>query len=153
MARRKQLRGIAGNLCQWCLSRNFDYKGYWAIGQMYASSKENITNELVVKLVEKFTFNKTFNCKFSEPINLLNMLLIKELEANKIPVEWVQDVTIVFKFNTEFKNKYHLFGSECGGKPFICIVEITSDLNKSFRKECGCNVWTHNPKREQCRII
>ncbi|MBU1219482.1 hypothetical protein KKF34_03700 [Myxococcota bacterium] len=39
MPRRKEFKGIAENLAKWCVSRNNDFSGYWAIGQLYSFSK------------------------------------------------------------------------------------------------------------------
>ncbi|MBQ4845045.1 hypothetical protein [Pseudoalteromonas sp. MMG005] len=64
MARRKQLKNVAGNIAQWCLSRNFDYEGYWAIGQFYAEAKANSTNEVVINLIEQFVSIAQIGCSF-----------------------------------------------------------------------------------------
>ena len=53
--------------------------------------------------------------------------------------------------NTDYKKKYHLWASGLGGKPAMCLVEITTDLGKTYTKEGGCNVWVHNPEKESRR--
>lgn len=151
MARRKQLQGVAGNLVQWCLSRNFDYEGYWAPGQFYAYAEANGTDEVEFHLMEQFVPIHVEAIKFSSAIQLLSRILKRELDSNKIPDVWLRDVIITFKFNTVYQHEYHLWASALGGRPFMCKVEITTDLGKIYKKESGCNVWVHNPIKEQRR--
>ncbi|MDH1316387.1 hypothetical protein N5C36_20150 [Shewanella xiamenensis] len=151
MARRKQLKGVAGNIVQWCLSRNFDYQGYWAVGLLYAYAQENGTNECVINLVNEHAPNEVTGVKFSEAIKLLSCILQRDLESLKIPDWWVKDAKVIFTFNTDDKKKYHLWASGLGGKPAMCLVEITTDLGKTYTKEGGCNVWVHNPEKESRR--
>ena len=151
MARRKQLKGIANNLVQWSMSRNFDYQGYWAVGQFYAHVDESISNELVVDLVEDFVFIEPENRKFCTALSDLSRVMKNELESNKIPDWWIEKARVTFRFNEEYQSKYHFFGSALG-KPFVCSVELKSDLGETYKKEGGCNVWIHNPKRESRRI-
>ncbi len=65
MARRRQLKGIAGNLAQWCLSRNFDSEGYWAVGKLYAAAKELGVSEIV------FDAKKQTSCGLFVAIKIL----------------------------------------------------------------------------------
>jgi hypothetical protein len=145
MARRKQLKGIAGNLAQWVLSRNFDYNGYWAVGQLYADAGANETDEVTLNLVENFVSNDAVGVKFSEAILLLSSIFNRDIKSLKIPDWWVK---VVFKFNTEYQHKYHCWGSALGGKPFMCVVIVVTDQGKKYSKKLGCNVWVHNPKKE-----
>ena len=151
MARRKQLKGIAGNLVQWCLSRSFDYEGYWAIGKLYAYAEAHGTDEFVINLVDQFVPIDPEGIKFSAAIKSISSILKRDLESSGVPDWWLQNVSVTFKFGTEYQHKYHYWGSALGGKPFMCTVKITTDLGKAYSKESGCNVWVHNPKKEQCR--
>ncbi|MDF1690623.1 MAG: hypothetical protein P1U35_13550 [Cycloclasticus sp.] len=150
MARRKQLKGVAGSLVQWCMSRNFDYQGYWAIGQLYAHAQAMGVNELIVNPIDKSMKPKPVNEKFIGAFEAFSNILNKTLKANEIPSSWIQDIRLVLQFNQEYQHKYHYWGSALG-KPFICSVEITTDLGKKFKVENGCNIWVHNPKRESRR--
>lgn len=151
MARRKQLKGVAGNLLQWSLSRNFDCNGYWAVGQLYAYAEENNTNELVIELVNNYVPNEVVGIKFSEAFNLLLRCFQRDLESLKIPDWWVKNAKIIFTFDTEYQNKYHFWASALGGKPAMCKVIIITDQDRTYTKESGCNVWVHNPKKEDRR--
>lgn len=151
MPRRKQLKGIAGNIVQFCLSRNFDDQGYWAVGQLYAYAQENNSNEFVINLVNEYTPNEVVTERLSRVNYVLSRLLKRELETLKIPNWWIKDVEVIFTFETEYQKKYHSHTSSLGGKPAMCQVKITSDLNKTYIKEYGYNVWVHDPEKEYRR--
>jgi hypothetical protein len=150
MARRKQLKGVAGNLVQWCMSRNFDYQGYWLVGQLYAHAQAIGINEIVVNPIDNSMIPNPVNGKFSGAFDALTNLLGKILKANKIPYNWIKEIKLVLRFNQEYQHKYHYWGSALG-KPFVCSIEITTDLGRKYKVENGCNVWAHNPKRESRR--
>lgn len=150
MARRKQLKGISGNLAHWCISRNFDSEGYWAIGQLYSFAKERRTNEISLNLKNKIITPTPEKGRFTLAVNLLVAVFLNDLESNETPKEWLSEANITFKFNTEYQHKYHLWGLATG-EPFVCSVSIKTDLGKIYINESGCNVWPHNPKKEQRR--
>jgi hypothetical protein len=149
MARRKQLKGIAGNLGQWCLSRSFDCEGYWALGLLYAHADAVNSEKVVLNLLDRTVFPESD--KFGKALELISGFLAMDIKTSEIPKDWLKEATVTFEFNSEYKHEYHHWGSGLGGKPSMCIVEITTDLGKTYTKEYGCNVWIHNPKREQRR--
>ncbi len=149
MARRKQLKGITGNLGQWCLSRSFDCEGYWALGLLYAHAETRHSNRVVLNLLDQSIFPDSEH--FGKAFELILSFLAMDLKTSKIPENWLRKATVTFEFNAEYKHEYHHWGSILGGKPCMCIVDITSDLDKTYTKQYGCNVWVHNPKREQRR--
>ena len=151
MTRRKQLKGVAGNLARWCLTRNFDYKGYWAVGQLYGDAEINKTDEVVINLVKDFVPNDAIGVKFSEAIHLMSGVFNKDIKSLEIPRWWVKDATVIFKFNTEYQHKCHFGASALGGKPVTCIVQITTDQGNTYSKESGSNVWVHNQHKERRR--
>ena len=150
MARRRQLKGIAENLAKWCLSRNFDSEGYWAIGKLYAAAKDLGVREIVLDVREKKFNPEPKNGQYSEAIRLLISILENVVKSNYIPEYWIAKVIIHFEYETEYVQKWHYFGSALG-EPFKCKVVITSDLGRNYIHELGCNVWVHNPKKELCR--
>lgn len=151
MARRKQLKGIAGNLAQWCLSRNFDCEGYWAVGKLYTYAVSKKTDSVCISLKANSIEPVSKDGKFNASIKLLSEVFEKAIESNKIPIEWVKEINVFFKFDTEFVHNYHYFGSASGGKPCICSVHIKTDLGRKYTKSSGYNVWQHNENRERCR--
>ena len=151
MARRKQLKGIAGNLAQWMLSRNFDNQGYWAMGQFYKFARSKNTKQIEINLLEKSVTPSPANNDFESSINLLLNILKNEIKTKNIPESWLKEVKISFKFETDYEKKYHYWGAKLGGKAFICTVSIATDLSKIYTQTNGCNVWVHSPTMEQRR--
>lgn len=153
MARRKQLKGVAGNLAQWCMSRNFDYRGYWAVGHLYAFTEEMGSNQFVIVLVNDGCVlkNEADDEKFSESINLLLDIFLNETTALNIPSSWIKNVRVVFNFNAIYDTKYHMYRPKFGGNPTTCLAEITTDLGKVYTYETGGYVWCHDPRKEYRR--
>jgi hypothetical protein len=152
MARRKQLKGIAENLAQWVISRNFDSHGYWALGQFYKFVESKDSKIVVLDLKNNSIIDPvTESREFETAIEMLTDILAKDIRSNKIPESWLKEVKVMLHFESEYKDELHYWGSKLGGKPFTCTVSITTDLSTKFTKEIGCNVWVHNPKRESRR--
>jgi len=149
MARRKQLKGIAQNLAQWCLSRNFDYEGYWAVGKLYLYCKDNDQTEIEICVLDEW--EKSGPAKFSLLGETLFEVVKRDLKSNSISRSWVRRINVTYKFEQEYQGKFHFYGSMIG-KPFICNVEITTDLGRVYSGETGANCWVHNPKKE-CRRV
>jgi len=151
MPRRRQLKGISGNLAQWCLSRNFDLNGYWAVGQLYAFAKSKKDSEIDLAIVRDFVVCDLARFEYSEMVLSIYKQYSKDSKCLNIPITWIKDVTLNFKFESEYQHKYHYFGSALGGEPAMWTVSITADNGRVYKSEAGCNVWIHNPKREYRR--
>jgi hypothetical protein len=145
MPRRKQLKGIAGNLAHWCLSRNFDVNGYWAVGQLYARAKASGVSQASLQLYEDF---KLVESEYPDAAQSVSKIFYRDLTSKSIPITWVKDLEVIFSFETEYQRKYHYWGSGLGGMPAMCSVFITTDMGQLYQHELGFNVWVHNPKRE-----
>jgi hypothetical protein len=126
MARRKQLKGIAGNLARWIVSRNFDVEGYWAVGLicLYAESRE-----------------------LAIAAEILKHQLSTSMNSCKLPACWLVEVEVNFQFNTCPNPKYHSRGF-VSGKPFMCTVSLTTDLGRTFKNRSGAFCRPYDPKRE-----
>jgi hypothetical protein len=145
MARRKQFKGVANNLSQWCLSRNNDFQGYWAIGQIYSLAKELHLDEITYDVLRNQFTPGTH--KFNNFGEVLFKVMSNCIDQNDISWNWLKEVAVTFKFDVEFQHKYHFYGSALG-TPFLCVVEITSDLGKTYKGVGGCNIRPHNPIKE-----
>jgi hypothetical protein len=150
MARRKQLKGVAGNLSQWCLSRNFDINGYWALGKLYALSELNSGKEVVIDIIESSITPEPINESYKDAMSLIAVVMEKCLESNGIQQKWLHKAIIRFSFNVEYEHKYHIWGRALG-QPAIWVTELTTDLGKTYVKKSGFNIWLHNPKKETRR--
>ena len=150
MARRSQFKGIAYNLVKWSLSRNNDYSGYWAVGQLYSLAIENQCQEVNFDILRNTITPETdlFFDLFSAQFNIISQITSK----NHIPLNWLKEANIIFKFDVEYTNKHRFFGSSLGN-PMTCSVELISDLGKKYSYTDGCNIRLHDPKREYRRSV
>lgn len=150
MARRKQLKGIAKNITLWCLSRNNDYSGYWAVGQLYKYAHERNTHIVSVNLLNSHLNNE--NELISTLCSNLNKIVKHQLLKNSIPESWLKNIFVEFHFEVPYVHKYHCWGLALGmGKPMLCNVSIVTDLGRKYIGESGCNCWVHNPTKESRR--
>lgn len=140
-------------LAHWCLSRNFDHKGYWAPGQLYAASQIRNSNQFTLLIVNRQKMVVASEVEFPEATQLLLDVFRKYLVALGMPLNWVKRAEVTFSFNVKYEHTMHLWRSGLGGQPALCCVTITSDLDRIFTKVRGCNVWIHNPAREQRRAL
>jgi hypothetical protein len=148
MASRKHFKGVAFNLAQFCISRNNDYIGYWAIGQIYSFALEQGVKEVVFDVLRQEVKPETH--QFSK-LNLLYIELIEKMaNCSGARFDRLTEAVVTFKFDVEYQRKYHWFGRALGN-PFLCVVELTSDLGKTYRAELGCNIRLHDPSREYRR--
>ena len=148
MARRSQFNGVAHNLVKWSLSRNNDYCGYWAIGQLYSFAIDNNCQEVTLDILGHNIAPETH--KFLEIITTHYNIIAQIFNKNGMPLNWLKEVKVHFKFDVEYQDKYHFFGSALGS-PMTCTIELVSDLGKSYNFTDGCNIRLHDPKRESCR--
>lgn len=145
MARRKQLKGIAKSLSRWCLSRNNDYQGYWAPGMLYSMVNGQEPKIIKLVLIEDFVAQEELDHKELRRtyIKFINKILL----ANKMQSHWVKHASVEYIFNIIPEERTYFFGS---GDPFLCKVNIETDLGKNFYGESYYRCWIHDPNKE-CR--
>jgi hypothetical protein len=148
MARRSQFRGVAHNLVQWSLSRNNDYLGYWALGQLYSFAIQKNCREITFNIIENCIYPET-HAFFELHASYFN-IITNNAHKNGIWMAWLKEAKIIFKFDVEYQDKYHFFGSALG-EPMTCTVVLTTDLGRKYCFTSGCNIRPHDPKREYCR--
>jgi len=148
MPRRREFKGVSKNLAEWCLSRNNDYLGYWAIGQLYSFSQNQKVSVVSLDVLSMQFFPE--NKELSSLCNGFAEIVKKQMAANSIPNYWLKSIRIQFHFEAPYQKKYHLFGSAIG-KPMVCSVVIVTDLGREYYGESGCNCRPHNPAREHRR--
>ena len=153
MARRTQLKGIANNLAQHCVSRNFDCEGYWAIGQLYALALEKEVNLITLDVLGVSILQESSNKRFHSTLNLLLKIFQRAINSNQISMNWLARVEVELVFNAEFEHEYHCWSSVLGGSPFVCRAKIATDLGRSYHSKSGGSVWLHNPAKESRRSL
>lgn len=151
MVRRKQIKGVVSNLGNWCISRNFDFDGYCALGKLYV-----ICDDLGLKSI---SFDLIDSAWHPEEVHELlphtlahdiRRIFFNQLTSLRIPNTWLCVAKVRFEFNCPFEHNVHWFGRALG-EPFKCLVTVTSDLGTVYESTTGCNLWKHNPQREYRR--
>lgn len=150
MPRRRQFKGIADNINQWILSRNFDIQGYWGLGKLYEFSEANNSSKVVLDLKTFQITPQPNHRKFNAAIKELAQLLHRSMESNKIPEYWLKEAIVTFSFKVPYQRKFHYWRSALG-QPFICTMYIKTDIERIYLRETGGNCWIHDPKKEQRR--
>jgi hypothetical protein len=127
MARRSEFKGIVRNFAHMLNSRNNDFLGYWATGQLYFNAEQEEVTSISLNLlkVESQLSSKTLEA-FAN--NMLHFF-VEMLTAHKIPLSWVKSAFVIFSFDQPYQKQYHYRRSALG-KPYLLTLEITSDLGK-----------------------
>ena len=126
-------------------SRNNDYLGYWATGQLHKFAIESQVDKIVIDVL-----NKTIepeSVAFDSLCKNYKSLFKRHLEARKMPFEWLKSVIIEYKFNQEHNPRIHRWVGI--GKPYTIKLRIVTDLNHDFMQEAGGYCREHDPSKEQ----
>jgi len=152
MAGRRKLQGLAGGLAHYCLSRNFDAGGYWAMGKLYATANSLGIQDISLELLNQ-EFMPNFDASdLTESVDRLVQLMDNYLQSNGISRECITRAEISFSFETAAEKAIR-DPRRSPGKPFRCRVAIRSDLGTSYTYELGANVWLHDSKKESKRSV
>jgi len=129
MARRIELQGIANALNGSFISRNNDFAGYWAIGQLKSFITNNALSSITFSLTAPTT-NTIFNLQnyiVWHYSNKLESLLKKQ----QIPDCWVHKVSITIDFSVNAKHE-QLRDYSISGEPFQCCCKIIDDTGRVY---------------------
>ena len=77
MPRRREFQGVANNLIQWVLSRNFDWQGYWALGKLYMYAEEHGISSLSLELEVKDIVLETKTEELMEVVSQLTQFVYR----------------------------------------------------------------------------
>ena len=150
MPRRREFQGVANNLTQWVLSRNFDWQGYWALGMLYKFAEEHGISSLSLELEVKDIVLETMTEELMEVVSQLTQFVYRSMHSKKMPEEWLERASVTFSFNVPYQRQYHYWGSKLG-QPCLCRVDLQTDIGSLYTSENGCNCWIHDPNREHRR--
>lgn len=145
MARRIELQGIVNALNESSISRNNDFRGYWAIGQLKLFAIDNGLTAVEFSL----TLPKTDSCFSLENyivrhyVNMLGELLRKQ----RIPEIWVREVSITIDFKVNAKH-VQLHEYPASGEPFQCCCQIIDDVGRRYCSIIYGRCRPHSAERE-----
>ncbi len=143
MASHRHFTGVAFNLAQFCMSRNNDHSGYWAVGQIYSFALELGISQVTFNILQQTLHPQTH--RFYELNTLYLELLAKITPANGARFIWLKDAVVMFKFS-----RHHSADKAC---LCHCCVELTSDLGKTYQATLAFNIRPHDPNKEYRRAI
>jgi hypothetical protein len=145
MPRRKKLKGIASNLIHSLNSRNNDYLGYWATGQLYKLASDSQVDKVVINVINESIEpeSKTLSSLAKNYKSFIEGQLI----TSHLPLEILKKVIIEYKFNQEHNPRIH--DSIGTGKPYIIKLTIVTDTKHEFIEEAGGYCKEHDPSKEQ----
>ncbi len=137
MGRRLELEAIVNDLTQSMASRNNDYRGYWAVGQLYNAALSSgvnhihidVFNDLVEPLSEEITdIPHTYKTR-----------ILRQVKSRKMNQSWIVKASIDYWFETEV---------DYIGAPYIGLISIHSDVGKHYTGRFGGYCKPHDPKKE-----
>lgn len=129
MARRIELQGIANALNESFISRNNDFAGYWAIGQLKSFSINNTLSSIIFSLTAPAT-NTIFNLQNYIVLHYSKKLAYL-LKKQQIPDCWVHKISITIDFSVNAKHE-QLRDYPTSGEPFQCCCKITDDTGRVY---------------------
>lgn len=144
MARRRDIKGIAGGIAGKFASRYNEIGGYWTLGILYAATQTSTKTFELDLLSGESTPATTFSRRLAEPYRLF---LDEQLIRCGLNLTHIDKAVVKVEFDIEpprFKRP------TTWGEPYVCRTHLTDDLgvvrSGEFRGWCG----PHNPNREAC---
>ena len=144
MGRRRDLRGIVGNLLSSFVSRNNDLDGYWALGLLKAAVEREPTPKISLDLLTASAQPKTTAAE--QVAKSYGRWLARELRNHELSVGLLQEANITVEFGS-----FH--GSAppsqvMRGEPYICAVRIVDDHGKIYQRAASGWCDIHDAARE-----
>jgi len=147
MGRHRELASVVNDLTQSLNSRNNDYLGYWAIGQLNRLAKDHGVLHVKIDVLNKEM--QPYSETFKEIFNVYREKIEKQVEARKLKTNWISRFILTFDFEKEEDKSLHRWIGV--GKPYIINVLMESDLGRSYKGRVGGYCRPHDAKREQRR--
>lgn len=144
MARRIELHGIVNAINGSFVSRNNDFRGYWAIGQLKALAIDTGVTSMRFSLIPKTdTISSLQRYIVYHYTGMLEDLLRKQ----QIPDFWVNEANIMLDFGANVENTW-LHECSTSGEPFQCCCQITDDTGRSYSSIIGGRCLPHSAMKE-----
>lgn len=147
MASRKEMGALVNDLTQSLNSRNHDYLGYWATGQLYQLAKDNGLLQVKIDVLNKIL--EPCSGRMKGILEIYREKLEKQLSARRIKQGTVSSFTLEFAFEQERDEILHSWLSV--GKPYILSVSIKSNLDHIYSGKAGGYCKPHDKMKEQRR--
>lgn len=145
MARRKELRNIAYGLYGSFISRNNDVGGYWGIGKLCLLAEKQDTSRVRLDLIGQSI--SPHSIEFSKLVAGYKGKLQKQLEARKVPDDYVSAAEIELDFRPPYPSGKHI-PITTWGSLFKLSVSISDDKGRIYKIEGYGYCGPHDPKKE-----
>ncbi|WP_428033216.1 hypothetical protein [Amphritea sp.] len=147
MASHQEMGALVNDLTQSLNSRNNDYLGYWATGQLYKLAKDN--GVLHVKIDVLNGELEPFSDHMRNLVDTYREKLNKQLKARKINNDKVSSFILRFDFEQEYDPILHRWVNP--GSPYTLSVSLTSKLGHIYSGKVGGYCKPHDKTIEQRR--
>jgi len=147
MGSRKEIGALVNDLTQSLNSRNNDYLGYWATGQLYKLAKDN--DLLHVKIDVLTGEIVPFSEHIKNIVDTYREKLEKQLIARKLNQNTVSAFILEFDFEQRKDPNLHFWSSP--GKPYVLSVSVISNLGHIYNGRAGGYCSPHDKTKEQRR--
>jgi len=148
MGRRKELKGITEDVTASLGTRNNDYLGYWATGQLCKLAKEDGTNRILIDVLKKEM--RPYDPYFSEIYDTYYNVFNKQLKARRLQPEWIKKIQLEYLFEQERDKSLHRWIGI--GKPYTLKITVESDNGRKYEKVTGGYCRPHDPAKETRRL-
>lgn len=149
MGTRREFKGIAYDLACVYNSRNNDFLGYWAIGQLCLIAKKKKCDVLELNLLDGETNPKSR--ALSRICAQMKKQLTRQLDIRPNSSEWLTEAKFEIDFNPEYEKRFHYWRSALGN-PYTFQLVLKTDIGTMFSVRNGGNCLPHAPQRE-CRRL
>jgi len=139
MGRRRELKGIANDISSFAYSRNFDYKGYWAIPKLYSAALKHKAHNLLMDISPDFE-NK--NDGLDDFRTILANRVVERMISLNFNQNWLKNACFAIFFESPEIKHLHK-GLSFNGKPFIITTKLNSDLGFEYQSLVGGYCFPH----------
>ncbi len=147
MGSRKEMGALVNDIAQSLNSRNNDYLGYWATGQLYKLAKDNDFLQVKIDVLNGDVV--PFSEHIQKIVDTYRDKLQKQLKARKLKQCTVSAFILEFEFEQARDPVLHRW--VCPGKPYILSVTIRSNLGQIYIGRVGGYCNPHDKTKEQRR--
>lgn len=136
MPRRRELQSIATDMAHFCVGRNNDIEGYWALGVLCRHADETSQRNLAIRVSSAL--------QFPYPVEEARRNLLERFDALDVRLRsYVKSISVNFSF--EPLSLTEVFGQEFRS---CCWVMIVDDRG-TMRHGEACEIcWPHEPEWE-----
>ena len=149
MGNHREFKGIIYDLSRVYNSRNNDFLGYWAIGQLCLIAEKKKVDELTLDLVTGGTIPKSR--ALSKICIKMKQHLDRQMEIRSIPRTWLNEAIFKINFNADYEKQFHYWRS-AWGYPYTFELFLKTDTGKIHIEKRGGNCVPHNPLKERRRV-